>query len=108
LISKETVGFEFASVGQRLELEVGEEYHRSAGPLQHRRTPAPAPHIVPRLCRSGHATAMEEEVLPVVTSGFSRYLDLRRGVRYDISCRMRWNDFTMGAATPIASHSHPS
>ncbi|MEW6359576.1 MAG: hypothetical protein AB1696_24785 [Planctomycetota bacterium] len=33
-----------------------------------------------------------------------QYLDLRRGVRYDVSCRMRWDNFAPDAPVPIVNY----
>ncbi len=53
---------------------------------------------------------------PCVTLGMARgtsnfesgqlwqHLDLRRGVRYEISCRMRWDSFAPGAPAPIVNY----
>jgi hypothetical protein len=47
--------------------------------------------------------------MPKGTSNFEsaqlwQHLDLRRGVRYEVSCRMRWNNFTSDAKAPIVNY----
>lgn len=33
-----------------------------------------------------------------------QHLNLRRGVRYEVSCRMRWENFTPNAPAPIVNY----
>ena len=47
--------------------------------------------------------------MPAGTTNFEsaqlwQYLELRRGVRYDVSCRMRWDDFAPDTAAPIVNY----
>jgi hypothetical protein len=47
--------------------------------------------------------------MPKGTSNFEsaqlwQYLDLRRGVRYEVSCRMRWDNFAPDAPAPIVNY----
>jgi len=47
--------------------------------------------------------------MPKDTSNFEsaqlrQHLDLRRGVRYEVSCRMRWDNFSPDAPTPIVNY----
>ena len=47
--------------------------------------------------------------MPAGTTNFEsaqlwQYLELRHGVRYDVSCRMRWDNFAPDVATPIVNY----
>ena len=47
--------------------------------------------------------------MPKGTSNFEsaqvwQHVDLRRGVRYEVSCRIRWDNFAFGARAPIVNY----